>query len=111
STVDSLAGMRRASIGDLVRDAVCRSVFHGRVCSARARHCEWISTFARRRSWRSRIGSTNTFCRHSPEREMEVREAYVEQLIGRKVRDERGRELGRIEEMIVEVIDDEYVVT
>ena len=42
---------------------------------------------------------------------MEIREAHVEQLIGRKVRDERGRELGRIEEMIVEVIDDEYVVT
>jgi sporulation protein YlmC with PRC-barrel domain len=42
---------------------------------------------------------------------METREAHVEHLLGRKVRDERGRELGRIEEMIVEVVDDEYVVT
>lgn len=42
---------------------------------------------------------------------MEIREAHVEQLLGRRVHDERGRMLGRIEEMIVEVVDDEYVVT
>jgi len=42
---------------------------------------------------------------------MDIREAHVEQLLGCRVRDERGRVIGRIEEMIVEVVDDEYVVT
>ena len=42
---------------------------------------------------------------------MEFHEAHVERLLGRRVRDERGRVLGRIEEMTVEVIDGEYVVT
>jgi hypothetical protein len=42
---------------------------------------------------------------------MEFREAHVERLLGAQVRDSTGRVLGRIEEMCVEVIDGEHVVT
>jgi sporulation protein YlmC with PRC-barrel domain len=37
-------------------------------------------------------------------------EVRVEHLLGRRVRDEGGRVLGRIEEMCVEVVDGELVV-
>jgi sporulation protein YlmC with PRC-barrel domain len=42
---------------------------------------------------------------------MRYHEAHVERLLGRRVHDDRGQVLGRIEEMFVEVIDGEYVVT
>ncbi|HXT16139.1 MAG TPA: hypothetical protein VN706_10955 [Gemmatimonadaceae bacterium] len=42
---------------------------------------------------------------------MELHEAHAERLLGTKVRDVNGEVLGRLEEMIVEVIDGEPVVT
>lgn len=41
----------------------------------------------------------------------DTREAHVELLLGRLVYDERGKRVGRIEEMIVEIVDGEPVVT
>lgn len=40
----------------------------------------------------------------------EAREVQVERLLGRRVRDEQGRVLGRVEEMRVDIIDGEPVV-
>ena len=40
-----------------------------------------------------------------------IREAHVERLLGKKVRDVNGDVIGRLEEMIVEIIDGEAVVT
>jgi sporulation protein YlmC with PRC-barrel domain len=40
-----------------------------------------------------------------------VREVYVEQLIGREVRDSDGRVVGRIEELRSAIVDGERVVT
>ena len=42
---------------------------------------------------------------------MEYQEAHVEHLLGRQVRDIDGRVVGRLEELRVEVVDGEYVVT
>ena len=39
-----------------------------------------------------------------------IREAHVEHLLGRRVRDAHGKLLGRIEELRAEVIDGELVV-
>jgi sporulation protein YlmC with PRC-barrel domain len=38
-------------------------------------------------------------------------EAHAERMVGRKVHDANGEVVGRLEEMIVEVVDGEYVVT
>lgn len=40
-----------------------------------------------------------------------AREVHVEHLLGRRVRDPNGRVLGRIEELHVEIVDGEPVVT
>ena len=42
---------------------------------------------------------------------MDVREVRVERLLGTRVRDSNGEALGRLEEMIVEIVDGEPVVT
>jgi sporulation protein YlmC with PRC-barrel domain len=42
---------------------------------------------------------------------MEYHEAHVEYLLGRQVRDIDGDVVGRLEELHVEMIDGEYVVT
>ena len=42
---------------------------------------------------------------------MEYHEAHVEHLLGRRVSDADGRRVGRLEELRVEIIDGEYVVT
>ena len=42
---------------------------------------------------------------------MELREAHVEHLLGRRVRDIDGHVVGRLEELRVEIVDGEYVVT
>lgn len=42
---------------------------------------------------------------------MTIHEAHVERMLGAKVRDANGEVAGRLEEMIVEVIDGEHVVT
>jgi sporulation protein YlmC with PRC-barrel domain len=41
----------------------------------------------------------------------EIFEAHVEQLLGRRVRDVDGRMVGRLEELRVEIVDGESVVT
>jgi sporulation protein YlmC with PRC-barrel domain len=42
---------------------------------------------------------------------LEIREAHVERLLGAKVHDVNGEMIGRLEEMIVEIIDGEAIVT
>ena len=42
---------------------------------------------------------------------MTIHEAHAEHLIGARVRDADGRIVGRIEEMLVEIVDGDYVVT
>jgi hypothetical protein len=42
---------------------------------------------------------------------MATTEVHVEQLLGRKVRDVDGRPVGRVEELHVDVVDGESVVT
>lgn len=42
---------------------------------------------------------------------LEIREAHVERLLGKTVHDVNGDAIGRLEEMIVEIIDGEAVVT
>ncbi len=42
---------------------------------------------------------------------MDIHEAHVEQLLGTVVRDVDGEPIGRIEEMIVEIVDGEPAVT
>ncbi|HVX39802.1 MAG TPA: hypothetical protein VHB25_09535 [Gemmatimonadaceae bacterium] len=41
---------------------------------------------------------------------MPQREAHVERMLSRRVRDAEGHVLGRLEEMRVEIVDGEYVV-
>ncbi|MEO8624540.1 MAG: hypothetical protein ABI625_25890 [bacterium] len=40
-----------------------------------------------------------------------AREVHVERLLGRRVRDENGVVLGRLEEFLIETVDDEPAVT
>src|SRR4051812_28342293 len=42
---------------------------------------------------------------------MRVHEVHVERLLGQRFRDANGQSVGRLEELIAEVVDGEYVVT
>ena len=42
---------------------------------------------------------------------MTFSEAHVERLLGKRVRDADDRVAGRLEELVVEIVDGEYVVT
>jgi len=86
-------------------------VFRGVASRAMDRASSWTSTPSRRRSSRSRTGCAVTSSNEFPEADVEYHEAHVEHLLGRQVRDIDGRVVGRLEELRVEVVDGEYVVT